>query len=241
MWRRFFKRDKDPEPHFDPISPDQTVVAIGDIHGRFDLLEKLGQTDEAVQIICVGDLIDRGEQSADVLRTLHGAPDVITLMGNHEQMMLEFIDNPKEKGERWLRNGGLQTLNSFGVSGVSQTSPEDVMERARNELFEAMGEDLIEWVANLPKSWVSGNVAFLHAGADPAVPIDAQDNRTLLWGHRDFRRVPRTDGMWVVHGHTIVDIPTIRNGVVSIDTGAYATGKLTAATVMKGDVSFQYA
>jgi serine/threonine protein phosphatase 1 len=241
MLRKLFKRSDPPEPQYDPIMPDENVIAIGDIHGRFDLLDKFAEAAIPAQIICLGDMIDRGEQSADVLRTLHEVPEVITLMGNHEQMMLEFIDNPQQNGERWLRFGGLQTLASFGVNGVSQTSTGDELERARDNLYEAMGEKLIDWVANLPKSWVSGNVAFVHAAADPALPIEAQENKTLLWGHKDFGRVPRTDSMWVVHGHTIIESPTVRRGVISIDTGAYATGKLTAATIRPGDVSFQYA
>ena len=73
------------------------------------------------------------------------------------------------------------------------------------------------------------------------VSIEDQENRTLLWGHKDFGRVPRADGMWIVHGHTIVDTPVMNRGVISIDTGAYATGNLTAATIMNGDVSFTYA
>lgn len=241
MLRKWFKRSPQPEPQFDPVAPEENIIAVGDIHGRFDLLEKFAEATTPAQIVCLGDLVDRGEQSADVLRTLFDVPEIVVLMGNHEQMMLEFIDNPQQNGERWLRFGGLQTLSSFGVSGVSQTSSGEELERARDKLFAAMGEDLVDWVANLPKSWVSGNVAFVHAAADPAVPIGEQDNKTLLWGHRDFGRVARTDGMWVVHGHNIVETPTIRNGVISIDTGAYATGKLTAATIVPGDVSFKYA
>ena len=85
--------------------------------------------------------------------------------------MLGFIDDPKTNGERWLRYSGLQTLHSFGVSGISQTSSGADLEKARDALYAAMGADLVEWVADLPKSWVSGNVAFVHAGADPAVAI----------------------------------------------------------------------
>lgn len=241
MWGFLRKGKTKPTVEFDPVAPDETVIAVGDIHGRFDLLSKFAKSTVPAQIICLGDLIDRGEQSADVMRTLHGVPEVITLMGNHEEMMLNFIDDPKANGERWLRYGGLQTLHSFGVSGVSQTSAGADLLNARDQLYAAMGPDLLEWVANLPKYWVSGNVAFVHAAADPAVPIEEQENRTLLWGHRDFGRVPRSDGMWVVHGHTIIDTPTIKQGVVSIDTGAYATGKLCAATVTQGDISFEYA
>ena len=241
MFQRWFKRPKDTEPHFAPISPDQPVVAIGDIHGRYDLLKKIPEAKSGVQMVCLGDMIDRGEESAQVLRHMCKATNVITLMGNHEEMMLNFLQNPLDNGPRWLRNGGLQTLESFAVTGVSQTSTGEDLEGARDALFAAMGQDLLDWLTNLPKYWVSGNVAFLHAAADPSLPIEQQDNRTLLWGHKDFGRVARTDGMWVVHGHTIFDSPRINRGVVSIDTGAYATGKLTAATIHEGEVDFAYA
>ena len=238
MLNRWFKRrqpDPEPEPHFDPITPDVPVVAIGDIHGRFDLLERLPEPSPDTRVICVG------EQSAQVLRALHSQPDIITLMGNHEQMMLKFIDNPKENGQRWLRYGGLQTLSSFDVSGVSQTSSGAELERARDALREAMGDALVDWVTNLPTSWVSGNVAFVHAAANPLISLKDQESRTLLWGHEDFGRKRRRDGMWIVHGHTIVDTPMVKGGVVSIDTGAYATDKLTAATIHNGEVEFSYA
>ncbi len=245
MLKKWFQRPEERAEKrkitFDPIAPDQPVVAVGDIHGRFDLIQKLPEKPGDTQIICLGDMVDRGEQSAEVLRMLHAAPDVITLMGNHEQMMLKFIDNPEENGERWLRYGGLQTLASFGVSGITQRSTGSDLVRARDALFHAMGDDLVDWLANLPKYWTSGNVAFVHAGADPEIAIEEQENRTLLWGHENFGKVSRSDGIWVVHGHTIIDTPTIKNGVVSIDTGAYATDKLTAATIFQGEVEFEYA
>ena len=180
MWGFLRKREVEQPVEFDPLAPEENVIAIGDIHGRFDLLSKFEDAAIPAQIICLGDLIDRGEQSADVLRTLFEVPNVITLMGNHEEMMLGFIDDPKTNGERWLRYGGLQTLHSFGVSGISQTSSGADLEKARDALYAAMGADLVEWVANLPKSWVSGNVAFVHAGADPAVAIENQENRAAM-------------------------------------------------------------
>lgn len=240
MLGKWFKRSKKTPAHFDPICPDEPIIAIGDIHGRFDILERFPMKNPDAQLIFLGDMIDRGEQSAEVLNTLFKASDAICLMGNHERMMLDFIDEPEARGGRWLRFGGLQTLGSFGVSGVSETSSGDELERARDALVDAMGQDLLDWVTNLPKCWTSGNVALVHAGADPEVPIDAQSNNTLLWGHGDFGHVDRTDGVWIVHGHTIIDAPEMKPGIVSIDTGAYATGNLTAATIVPGDVSFRY-
>jgi serine/threonine protein phosphatase 1 len=240
MLGKWFKRSEEPPAHFDPVCPDESFIAFGDVHGRFDLLQRFPENKLGAQLIFLGDMIDRGDQSADVLRVLFAIPDLICLMGNHEEMMLDFIAQPQSHGGRWLRYGGLQTLDSFGVSGVAETSSGGELEYARDALVDAMGRNLLDWVSNLPKCWTSGNVAFVHAGANPTVPIDAQSNRTLLWGHKDFGKIARKDEMWIVHGHTITDKPEIKPGIISIDTGAYATGNLTAATIAPGDVSFEY-
>ena len=105
-------------------------------------------------------------------------------------------------------------------------------------LAQAMGDDLIAWMHALPSFWISGNVAVTHAGADPFRPVNDQPTRNLLWGHPEFEKTPRADGMWVIHGHIIVDQPRIEAGRVAIDTGAYATGRLTAAHISRGGVSF---
>ena len=224
---------------FPPITPDTTFSVIGDVHGRFDLLVKLvEQLPPDKSIICVGDMIDRGEQSADVLRFVKEHPNITPIMGNHEQLMMNFLRSPGTDGRRWMRNGGLQTLASFGISGVTETSGEDALTRARDALFDAMGEDLVKWVNQIECIGWSGNVAVVHAGADPSLPLDQHAPDTFIWGHKDFRRRPRTDGFWIIHGHTIVDEPRSKDGVISIDTGAYATGRLTAAIVSNGQIDF---
>jgi serine/threonine protein phosphatase 1 len=91
----------------------------------------------------------------------------------------------------------------------------------------------------LPLMHETGNVTVVHAGADPAKPLDQQAHRTLTWGHPDFRTTPRRDGQWVLHGHTIVDAPSADQGRIAVDTGAYATGRLTVARVIPGEVSFE--
>ena len=82
----------------------------------------------------------------------------------------------------------------------------------------------------------SGNVHVVHAGADPARPLDRQSAHTLIWGHPDFLRRPRRDGQWVVYGHTIVDVVAAENGRIGVDTGAYATGRLSAALITRDGV-----
>lgn len=246
---KFFKKRNSKLPDFTAtLVPEVPFYAIGDIHGSDDLLERLIQklanlAHPEARLICVGDFVDRGEDSAGVMRRLFnmqkGAGDLmVCLMGNHEHMMLKFLDEPVGHGARWLRYGGLQTLASFQVSGLPGTSASELEWIALRDTFrEALGPELEAWVRGLPSHWHTGNVWVVHAGADPAVPIADQDRSTLLWGHRDFFEVPRTDGQWVVHGHTIVDAAQAKDGRIAIDTGAYATGKLTAALVERGRVS----
>lgn len=222
-----------------PIAPEVPFVALGDIHGRADLLDRFLSAAPDVQIVCVGDYVDRGDHSADVLRLLQDRPDILCLSGNHEEMMLRFIDAPNRNGARWLRYGGLQTLASFGVAGVSETSDAGTMTQARDALVAAMGDAGLHWLRNLHTRWTTGNVAVVHAGADPAIAIADQTRDTLHWGHAGFAKTRRADGMWVVHGHTIVDEAHSENGRIAIDTGAYATGRLTAVHVENSSVSFE--
>ncbi|MEY1556943.1 metallophosphoesterase [Yoonia sp. R2331] len=213
-----------------PISVDPPCFVIGDVHGCADLLAKiLDRAPPDADLICVGDYVDRGDHSADVLGILQARPDITCLMGNHEAMMLKFLDNPIGPANRWLRFGGLQTLASFGVTGGAETDDPDQLTRLSEALRTAMGTALIDWLRDLPCQTLRGNVMITHAGADPALAPADQDDKVLIWGHPDFAKRKRDDGLWVLHGHTIVNMPEARNGRIAIDTGAYATGRLTAA------------
>jgi serine/threonine protein phosphatase 1 len=233
-------------PRFDtPIAPDAPVFIIGDLHGcqshLMKLLQQIEARDPDAPRVFVGDYVDRGEDSAGVLRTLFAMkddPGVICLVGNHEDMMLGFIDHPEKKGGRWLRYGGLQTLASFGIGGVTNSSEGAALVTACDALKDAMGPDMIDWLRNLPATWATGNLTVVHAGADPVTPLTLQSDKTFKWGHKDFAMMLRTDGTWVAHGHTIVDRANTDGGKIALDTGAYATGQLTAAYVTPGDVTF---
>ncbi len=229
--------------HFGPPAPEETFYAIGDVHGCADPLRRLVDgimtQEPGTRIVCVGDYVDRGEHSAEVLaylQSLAPGPDaqVICLIGNHEEMCLKFLDDPEGRSERWLRYGGLQTLASYGIGLGSGRDPVAL----RDALAEAMGPATIDWLRALPTRWRTGNVAVVHAGADPWRPIEDQPPKTLMWGHQDFETTPRPDGIWVVHGHTIVDAPLAHDGRIAVDTGAYATGQLTAARISAEGVSF---
>ncbi|MCX7561618.1 metallophosphoesterase [Sulfitobacter sp. F26204] len=237
------------------IAPDQRLLVVGDVHGCLNLLldtiKRLEAHIETVEdwddlrskLVFVGDYVDRGEQSAQTLNWLHNLQkslpyDVECLMGNHERMMLDFLDDPAGRGARWLRNGGLQTLASYKIGGVRERSNVEELTEASMKLEAAMPEGQLEWLRQLPKKFKSGNVCVAHAAMDPHLSPEDQSTQTLMWGHNEFMTTPRDDDLWVVHGHTIVKEPRISKSRISIDTGAYHSGKLTLALIEPGVCTF---
>lgn len=218
------------------------AARIDDIYARQQETHRAAGTPWSARLVFVGDYIDRGDQSAavlDQLQALQGDhPSTICLMGNHEQMLLHFLDSPAQAGPRWMRYGGLQTMANYGVAPPAATAPADQWEEARDRFRTALGPETEVWLRALPLIWQTGNVAVVHAGADPGQPLAKQTEATLLWGHVDFARVPRSDGIWIVHGHTIVERARPEMGRLPVDTGAYATGRLTAALIRPGAVEF---
>jgi serine/threonine protein phosphatase 1 len=223
-----------------PPMPERAFVAVGDVHGRADLLAPV--LDRAAQrdlpVVMVGDYIDHGPDSAGVLRLLQDRAvhtDLTCLRGNHEDLLLRFLRRPRRTGRIWLRYGGRTTLESYGVSDLPDDFTLADLGCTRDALVAAMG-DTLAWMQTMPYWWQSGNVAVLHAGADPALPLADQLPKAMAWGHPNFGQVPRRDGVWCVHGHRIVPHLTIRDGVVSIDTGAWKTGELTAVIIGDGTI-----
>ena len=232
-----------------PPAPEAPVFAVGDIHGRADLLERLLRVIDAepdaaeATLVFVGDYIDRGDHSAAVLDILRGLEAerpgrVVCLLGNHERMMLDFLDDPVAKGRRWLRNGGLQTLLSFGAglrgTAIGEGLAAEDRERLSDALRARLPDGLEGWLRARPLFWQSGTVAITHAGADPARPLAEQGEKPLIWGHQAFFEQPRADGLWIVHGHTVQDAPSAGAGRIAIDTGAVFTGRLTAVALAPG-------
>lgn len=233
--------------HLDCPMPETASYVVGDIHGRADLLELLlglidahigGTATRDPHLVFVGDYIDHGPDSAETLARLRELtrdfPTSVTcLMGNHERMLLDFLSDPVTRGPRWLREGGGATLLSFRVDPddvLSSGSPDDFREAARR-LATAMPEGLHDWLSALPLTWRSGNLWAVHAGADPAHPLEAQSARVLLWGHPEFESVPRADGSWIAYGHAEMDRPVCEDGRIALDTGAWRTGRLTACAI----------
>lgn len=239
MLKSWVSRTQEPPIPMPRISAEVPFYLFGDVHGHAELLKRtLDRLVPDHPTVFVGDYVDRGENSAEVIRMLIDRPNTHCIKGNHEDMLLSFLEDPVENGSRWLRYGGLQTLASYGISGVTETSRGRDLEAACNALRAAMGPEQIFWLRTLPLLYRNGNVGVVHAGADPSVRLEDQKAEHLLWGHRDFGRLPRKDGLWIAHGHTIVDEPAATGGILSVDTGAYATGRLTVAGIGKGAAEF---
>lgn len=233
-----------------PLSVPTPLYVIGDIHGRMDLWENLtgriaaDQADHADMAgalqVYLGDYIDRGPDSAAVLTHIFAQaqadPDhVYCLKGNHEDMMCAFLGDPVEKGARWLRHGGLQTLASFGVRGVTDRSAGLDLIPARDQLRSLLPDGLEDWLHQLPHLYQFGNLVCAHAGLDPELPPRLNDAKTCVWGHPQFLTRARQDGIWVAYGHYIVDYPRVEQGRIALDTGAFGTGRLTVGA-MRGDM-----
>ena len=230
-----------------PPRPDVPVYAVGDIHGCADLLEEMLHRLAAhivdsdsgdARIVFLGDHIDRGPESAAVLERLAdlatSEPDhVVCLRGNHEQMLLDFLDDASA-GPRWLKNGGRETLMSFGLPPLSHDAVRETLEDVRVAFRQALPDGMEDWLRGLPLTMRSGDLWAVHAGADPSRGMEAQVPQNLIWGHADFARRPHRDGIWIVHGHTVVSRPRAEGGRISVDTGAYRSGQLSAAAILPG-------
>jgi serine/threonine protein phosphatase 1 len=214
------------------------VYAIGDVHGRLDLLDTLlekARVDDAARsrmqthVVLLGDLIDRGADSAAVVRRAMQSLDwatMTTLRGNHEQMMLDALGGDHAMLGLWLSAGGDTTLESWGINPaiVARAPPEDVLAAANAAIPFATRV----WISQLPVSIGFGNYHFVHAGIRPGVAIDRQVERDALWIRKPFLTSDRDHGVVVVHGHTISPTVVARHNRIGIDTGAYVSGRLTA-------------
>ncbi|UPJ51706.1 serine/threonine protein phosphatase [Bradyrhizobium sp. 200] len=244
MWRPFRKAA---EVNYPKLPSGSRVYAIGDVHGRADLLQetfsKIDRHRVAYPIanaleIMLGDYIDRGPSSFDVIELLsmRVPRGTICLKGNHEAFLLEFLKDPTILNA-WQRCGGLETLASYGLEPSLNLSPQD-----QESLAVSLGERLpahhYKFLTALPLSFALGDYFFVHAGVRPGVALSNQRAEDLLWIREDFLRYEGSFGKVVVHGHTPVSEPEIRNNRINIDTGAFATGNLTCAVFENDQILF---
>jgi serine/threonine protein phosphatase 1 len=242
MISRFFRSRaaaRAPEPVQPRIPEGQRVYAIGDIHGRVDLLKRLLGLIEADNraalpadstLIYLGDYIDRGafsRQVVDVALAPHPMVDrVVRLRGNHEDAMLTFIENFAQ-GMPWLDYGGLATLLSYGVRIPPGMPPQQRLAAMAAQLGQALSPEHRDFYESLTLCETIGDYFFVHAGINPHQALAEQDGFEMMTIRSPFIDWGRPLEKMVVHGHTISPEPEFRSWRIGIDTGAYATGRLT--------------
>ena len=228
-WRRRHDRD----------GPVPRLYAVGDVHGRLDLLEEMIQRirldilhhdPRPARIVILGDFVDRGPQSAQLialLMRLRKEPGLVVLKGNHEAIMVDALAGDYAALDLWLAHGGAETLRSFGIDGAAIDSDNGpaLLRLAR----QIVPKDVRQWLAQLPTSLHLGRYYLVHAGVRPGVALADQTDESRLWIGRDFLDSDEDHGAVIVHGHTInEDGVFIGANRIGVDTGAYRTGRLSA-------------
>jgi serine/threonine protein phosphatase 1 len=225
------------------LPPGQRIYAIGDIHGCLDRLVAMHEliaedlterpVDSAI-LVHVGDLVDRGPESAQVVDWLLAGPPVpvqrvVNLMGNHEHMMLAAMaSGDDEAAALWLHNGGADSLMSWGI-------PRSV---AHKDWAARIPIAHLVFLRDLATHFQSGPYLFVHAGIRPGVPLDQQTRQDMLWIREPFLSSKLDHGFVVVHGHTPRREPTVRPNRIDIDTGAVIGGALTCAVLETDKLGF---
>jgi serine/threonine protein phosphatase 1 len=223
------------------LDEDVRLYIIGDIHGRADLLDKMvKKIDHDIQThgrrecltITLGDYVDRGPDSRGVLDRLACNPfptDYVGLKGNHEMLFETFLGNPSS-GDHWRRLGGIETMHSYGVP-VNELMLGKGFEKALVALQAAVPQAHLRFLSTLKTSMSMKDCFLCHAGVRPGVPLEDQSPEDLMWIRDEFLSSTMDFGKVVIHGHTPQEWPDIRHNRVNIDTGAFATGRLTCLVV----------
>lgn len=216
------------------------IYAIADIHGRVDLLARLLRTihkdaashnDQRRILITLGDYIDRGPNSRQVIATLLNLPlenfETKYLKGNHEAMLLDFLHDPVDTGLLWLSNGGWATLISYGLKVADLPEGLEGMVAARDKLLTMIPHEHLKFFKALRLFYQLGGYYFAHAGVRPGVLLDKQKEDDLTWIRGEFLHSNKDFGKIIVHGHTISRQPQECSNRIGLDTGAFHTGVLT--------------
>jgi serine/threonine protein phosphatase 1 len=217
------------------------IYAIGDVHGRADLLRhvfamidedlRARPTPRAIQVT-LGDYIDRGPDSREVIDLLIARAkqhEMVHLKGNHETYVPAFLADP-DMLQRWQTLGGLQTLLSYGIRPSINPSAGERIALARQ--FRALLPPAhVAFFDTLRLAFAFGDYLFVHAGIRPGIPLELQQEDDLIWIRNEFLQSNDDFGAVVVHGHTPMPEPEIRHNRINIDTGAYATGRLSCLLI----------
>jgi serine/threonine protein phosphatase 1 len=225
----------------------EAVYAIGDIHGRVDLLDDLltrierdaneHPEDQSRRLVFLGDYVDRGTASRAVIERLLQDPlpgfAKVFLMGNHERAMLDFLEGGSD-GSAWRSYGGIETLMSYGVQPTRNSC-----DTLRMALAEALPEEHLSFLRACRLHYRSGDYVFVHAGVRPGLPLEAQDPLDLLWIREDFLEAREAlSGRVVVHGHTVCKAPEDLPYRINVDTGAFYSGRLTSLVLRSNTRKF---
>jgi len=239
VFGKFLGRLK-PGPNIPPSTPDGIrLYAVGDIHGRDDLLERLladvardGRlhADKRNILIFLGDYVDRGLKSREVIERLSTLRldgfETVFLKGNHELAMSQFLGDA-QFGRTWKYYGGLETLHSYGINELTLSDNIDDFEIARARLNAVLPVRHRQFLDGLLLKYEIGDYFFAHAGVRPGIALERQVEDDLLWIREGFLDSRSSLGKVVVHGHTPQEDVVFRSNRIGIDTGAYVTGVLT--------------
>lgn len=234
-FRQLFRPRDEREPS--AVPPGERVYAVGDIHGRLDLFEALAAAIEAddarrgpaeTTIVLLGDLIDRGPDSAGVIalaRDLMARRKVRIIAGNHEEMFLRAFDDA-EVFRQFLRFGGRETILSYPIDQAEYRQAD--LAEAQDLMRAAVPQADRAFIAGFEDLFTIGDYLFVHAGIRPDLPMEEQATSDLRWIREPFLSHAGSHGAIIVHGHTITDAPVLTTNRIGIDTGAYKSGRLTA-------------
>ena len=246
-----------PRPAGGPATPAATppgtvVCAIGDIHGRSDLLEQIHAglaLDARLRpasrrvLVYLGDYFSRGVDARAVIeRVLAWRPpgwEIVTLKGNHEDLILRFLEGELRTGLHWLDYGGVDALAHYGIPMADPEARDEAAgAELRHRLLGALPAAHRDFLRHLPASHREGGYFFAHGGVLPGVPLEAQSERDLVWIRKRFLRSEADHGAVVVHGHCISPEPEVRPNRIGIDTGAYRSGVLTCLVLDGAERAF---
>lgn len=242
----FRKRAVPAEPIARALPDGQRAYAIGDIHGCLDLLDDLLAQIDAderargsaqTQVIVLGDVIDRGPDSAGVVERLIALSEtrdgVRFILGNHEEVFLRALEGDLESLRLFVRIGGRETVLSYGIAerDYERTDYDELLDLIRARVPQRH----IDFLRGFEDRIEIGDYLFVHAGLRPGVPIEEQQRRDMRWIRSSFLDTDWDFGKLVVHGHSISDAVVVRPNRLGIDTGAFATGRLTALGIEAGD------
>jgi serine/threonine protein phosphatase 1 len=229
------------------LPPGVRIYAVGDIHGRLDLLDELlarigddRSSRPAIRPVSIflGDYVDRGPSSRETIDRLieHAeANESVFLKGNHEQIAISCL---RDRGlfERWMRLGGLETLMSYGITLAALSDDKQIV-RLQAAFHEALPQSHFRFFRDLQSSFACGDYFFAHAGVKPDVPLSRQKESDLLWIRQEFLSSRVDFGKIIIHGHTPVRDIEVEPNRINIDTGAFATGRLTCLVIDEASLS----